>query len=185
MVGRAGEYDDAELVAGLEELRSAGARVGYEVIDIGDQASLAAAVRRIEDRLGQVTAIAHAARVDDPVPVLELTDAQVGAQLADEMSTLDLLAGRSGPGQLKLIISFGTVADRYGLAGASVHALSSGALASRAAELAGASVGCRHLHLDMPAWSASGLGDRPELAAELAAADAPALGRRRPRAGCC
>ncbi len=35
VVGRAGEHDDADLVAGLEELRSAGARVGYEVIDVG------------------------------------------------------------------------------------------------------------------------------------------------------
>ena len=175
VVGRAGEYDDADLVAGLEELRSAGARVGYEVIDVGDQPSLAAAVRRIEDRLGKVTALAHAARVDDHVPVLDLTDAQVRVQLADEMSTLDLLAGSIRPGQLKLLISIGTVADRYGLAGSSVHALSSGALASRTAELAGASVGCRHLHVDMPAWSASSLGDRPELAADLAAADAPAL----------
>ncbi|HTA10994.1 MAG TPA: beta-ketoacyl synthase N-terminal-like domain-containing protein, partial [Streptosporangiaceae bacterium] len=175
VVGRAGEYDDTDLVAGLEELRSAGARVGYEVIDVGDQPSLAAAVRRIEDRLGKVTALAHGARGDDHVPVLELTDAQVRMQLADEMSTLDLLAGSIRPGQLKLLISIGTVADRYGLAGSSVHALSTGALSSRMAELAGASIGCRHLHVDMPAWSASSLGDRPELAAELAAADAPAL----------
>ena len=58
------------------------ARVGYEVIDVGDQLSLAAAVRRIEDRLGKVTALAYGARVDDHVPVLELTDAEVRVQLA-------------------------------------------------------------------------------------------------------
>ncbi len=69
VVGRAGEHDDAELVAGLEQLRSAGARIGYEVIDIADQASLTAAVQRIEDRLGPVTALAYAASVDEPVPV--------------------------------------------------------------------------------------------------------------------
>jgi hypothetical protein len=175
VVGRAGEHDDTELVAGMEELRSAGARIGYEVIDIDDQASLAAAVRRIEDRLGKVTALAHGASEDDHVPFLELTDAQIRMQLADEIRTLDLMAGSIRPGQLKLIISFGTVADRYGLAGASKHALSSGALASQAARLADASLGCQHLHLDMPAWSTGGLGDRPELAAELAAADSPAL----------
>ena len=57
---------------------------------------------------------------------------------------------------------------------ATVNALSRGALASRAAELA-ASTGCRHMHLDMPAWSGGGLGERPELATELAAADTPAF----------
>jgi enediyne polyketide synthase len=175
VVGRAGEYDDTELVAGLEQLRSAGARIGYEVIDIADQASLAAAIRRIEDRLGKVTALAYGASTDDPVPVLEMTDAQVRAQLSEEISTLELLASSIRPGQLRLIVSVGTIADRYGLAGSSVHALCSGALASRAGQLAGASAGCQHLHLDMPAWWASGLGDRPELAIELAAADTPAL----------
>ena len=175
VVGRAGEYDDTEFVAGLEQLRSAGARIGYEVIDIADQASLAAAIRRIEDRLGKVTALAYGAGTDDPVPVLEMTDAQVRAQLAEEISALELLASSIRPGQLRLIVSVGTIADRYGLAGSSVHALCSGALASRAGQLAGASAGCQHLHIDMPAWWANGLGDRPELAIELAAADTPAL----------
>jgi enediyne polyketide synthase len=175
VLGRAGEHDDAELVAGLEKLRSAGARVGYEVIDIGDEASLAAAVRRVEDRLGPVTALAHAASVDEHVPVLELADNQVSSRLADEISTLDKLAGSIRAGQLKLIITFGTVAERYGLAGATVSALSRGALASRAAELAATGISSRHMHVDMAAWSSGGLGDRPELATELAAADAPAL----------
>jgi enediyne polyketide synthase len=175
VVGRAGEQDDAELVAGLEQLRSAGARVGYEVIDIGDQASLAAAVRRIEDRLGPVTALAHSASADDHVPVLELTDAQVRMHLAGEISTLDLLACAIRPGQLKLIITIGTVADRYGLAGASLRALGGAVLSCRAAQLADASIGCQHLQLDVPAWSTSGFGDRPELATELAAADTSAL----------
>ena len=53
VIGRTGEHDDTELIAGLEQLRSAGARVGYEVIDIADPASLAAAIQRIEDRLGR------------------------------------------------------------------------------------------------------------------------------------
>ena len=68
--------DDAELVAGLEELRSAGARVGYEVIDITDPVSLAAAVRRIEDRLGPVTAVGHGVSPDHPVPVHEITSTE-------------------------------------------------------------------------------------------------------------
>ena len=58
-----GGADDSELVAGLEQLRAAGARVGYEVIDISNPVSLAAAVQRIEGRLGP-TAIGHAASTE-------------------------------------------------------------------------------------------------------------------------
>ena len=175
VIGRAGENDDDELVAGLEELRSGGARVGYEIIDISDPASLTAAIRRIEDRLGPVTAIGHAARVDYPVAVNEIPEPEAGAYVGDEAAVLDLLADSIPAGQLQLIISVGTVASRYGLAGAGMHALSSGALASRAIQLAAARIGCEVWHLDLPAWSSEGLGESPELATELAAADCATL----------
>ncbi len=175
LVGRAGEYDDTELIAGLEELRSAGARIGYEVIDIADPASLAAAIRRIESRLGPVTAIAHAVSSSDSVPVLDIADAAVRSDPASQVGVLAALAGSVPHGQLKLIISTGTVAGRYGLAGAGLHALGCGALASCAAELAATRPGCQTLHVDLPAWSTQGLGQSPGLAAQLAAADTPAL----------
>jgi hypothetical protein len=92
-------------------------------------------------------------------------------RVGDEAAILDLLAGSVRARQLRLIISVGTVASRYGLAGASLHALSSALLASRAAELARSGVSCHALHLDLPAWSATRLGERPELAEELTAAD--------------
>jgi enediyne polyketide synthase len=168
VIGRADD-DDSELVAGLEQLRSAGARVAYEVIDLANPTSLAAAVQRIEARLGPVTAIGHAVSPCDPVPFLELTDIEISDHAASEAATLGRLVGSVRPGQLRMIITFGSVAGRYGLAGGSVTALSSGALAARATQLATAGH-CRSLHVDIPAWSTTGLGDRQELTDQLAAA---------------
>jgi enediyne polyketide synthase len=173
VIGRADD-DDSELVAGLEQLRSAGARVGYEVIDLANPASLVAAVRRIEARLGPVTAIGHAVSPCDPVPFLELTDIELSDHAASEVAALDRLVGSVRPGQLRMIITFGSVAGRYGLAGGSMTALSSGALATRASQLAAAGT-CRSLHVDIPAWSTTGLGDRQELTDQLAAAGTAAL----------
>ena len=115
MVGRADSHDDSELIAGLEQLRSAGARVGYEIIDVTDARSLTAAVRRIEDRLGPVTAIAHASAPDDHVPSLNLTEPHLARAVAEAANTLDRLAGAIKPGQLRFIITAGSVAGRYGL----------------------------------------------------------------------
>jgi enediyne polyketide synthase len=173
VIGRADD-DDSELVAGLEQLRSAGARVGYEVIDLANPTSLAAAVRRIEARLGPVTAIGHAVSPCDPVPFLELTDIEISDHAASEAAALDRLVGSVRPGQLRMIITFGSVAGRYGLAGGSMTALSSGTLATRASQLA-ATGNCRSLHVDIPAWSATGLGDRQELTDQLTAAGTAAL----------
>ncbi|HEY7325567.1 MAG TPA: SDR family NAD(P)-dependent oxidoreductase [Streptosporangiaceae bacterium] len=175
VVGRAGAEGDTGLIAGLEELRSGGARIGYEIIDITDKSSLASAISRIERRLGPVTGIVHSASPGDPVPILDLTDADVISYPAAQSEPLDRLTVSAGAGRLKLIISVGSLADRYGLAGAGLHALGRGTLASRAAEIAAASSSCRVLHFDLPPWSDSGLGERPQLAGRLAAAGTQAM----------
>jgi enediyne polyketide synthase len=174
VVGRAGAAGDSGLIAGLEELRSAGARIGYEVIDITDEPSLASAISRIERRLGPVTAIVHAARPDEPVPIIDLTDADVTGHPDAQSAPLERLAASAG-GQLKLIISVGSLAGRYGLAGAGLHALGRGTLASRAAEIAAATSGCRALHIDVPPWSDGDVGEQRELAGRLAAAETPSM----------
>ena len=176
VIGRPSGEDDSELVAGLEKLRSAGARVGYEVIDLTSQSSLAAAIARIEDRLGRVTAIGHSAGPGGShVPFIEVSDIEISGHVASETATLEHIVGAIRPGQLRMIITFGSVAGRYGLAGASQLALSGGALAGRAAQLAGAIRGCASLHVDVPAWSDAGLGERQDLADDLAAAGTSAI----------
>jgi enediyne polyketide synthase len=170
VIGRATDGDDSELVSGLEQLRSAGARIGYEVIDIGSQASLTAAVERVEARLGPVTAIGHAVSQGARVPLVDLTDIEIADHVASETATLDHLVESVRAGQLRMIVTFGSVAGRYGLAGASMLALSSGALAGQARQFAAAAGNCRSLHVDIPAWSTGGLGDLPELVDDFAAA---------------
>ena len=173
MIGRP-EDDDHELVAGLEELRSAGAKVGYEVIDLASPTGLAAAVNRVEARLGPVTAIGHAVSPSDPVPFPDLTDIEICDHAANEAAVLTRLVASVQPGQLRMIITFGSVAGRYGLPGGAVTALSSAALATKAGELAAAGGG-RSLHIDIAGWSSPGLGDRSELADYLAAAGTMAI----------
>jgi len=167
VVGRATEGDDSALVAGLEQLRSAGARIGYEIIDIANPASLAAAIERVEARLGPVAAIGHAAGSGDHVPLMNLTDAEISDHIASEAATLDRLVGSVRPDQLRMIVTFGSVAGRYGQAGGTMLALGSGALAARAANLAAGTPDCRSLHVDMPTWSAGGPGDLPQLAEQI------------------
>ncbi|MBO0825868.1 MAG: polyketide synthase dehydratase domain-containing protein, partial [Actinobacteria bacterium] len=176
VAGQAEAGHDTRLIAGLEELRAAGARIAYEAIDISDAASLADAMSRIEDRLGPVTAIAHGVSQGDPVPVIKITNEDINSLPASPAGTLQRLVESVGAGQLKLLISVGTVAGRYGLPGAGVHTLDRGALASRAAEIAAAQPDCQHVHLDQPAWTARGLGERPKLVNQLAAADTPPIG---------
>ncbi|HET9897062.1 MAG TPA: KR domain-containing protein [Streptosporangiaceae bacterium] len=167
--------DDAVLQT-LEQLRLGGAAIGYEVVDLGSAGALSAAVRRIELRLGRVTAVAHATVSPPSRPVAGLTPADLRTYVLSQTSALGQLVTsvrardgirRTPADQLRLIMTFGSVLGRYGLAQESLVALSAGVLADYGEQLASAGPGCRALHVDWPAWAGADLGERPDLAASL------------------
>ncbi len=173
VVGREHPDRDEAAVAGLERLRGAGAKVGYELVALADHAALTAAVRRIEARFGRVTAISHAMGQVAPLALSQLTPARADELARKHTNPLDQMAAAvravartSGApaAQPRLIVTFGSVTGRYGLAGESASALVTGAIADYGARLAAASPGCRALHIDWPAWSGEGLGQRADLA---------------------
>jgi enediyne polyketide synthase len=172
VMGRNHSDRDDSVVAGLEKLRGAGAKIGYELVELADHASLTAAVRRMEARFGRVTAISHAAGPVTRLAIAELTPSQADDYVRRHVSPLDRLAaavraaGRSSglrQGPLRLVVTSGSVIGRYGMAGEAPVALVTGALADFAQQLAAASPGCNALHIDWPAWSGDGLGERADL----------------------
>jgi enediyne polyketide synthase len=170
VVGRAGPDEDSEVMNGLEQLRWAGARIAYEAVDVADPADMAAALERIERMFGPVTAIAHAIKAGRPRLVSELTETELCAHVAAESAGLRNLVSSIRTDRLRLIVTFGSVAGRHGMAGRSLLALSSGHLAARAQRLSDAIGGCQALHVDWPGWSGAGLGEPADLATGLARA---------------
>lgn len=170
-----GEHD----AAALEQLRSAGIRIAVEDADLASQESLQPALQRVERQLGRVTALAHEMCVADPQPIAELTEDQVRTHVGAHTGCLASLVGAigaDGSHRLRLILTFGSVTGRYGLAGAGLPALASGALAASGTRLASEIPDCRALHVDWPAWSPAA-PDRPDaLSGELARAGAAAIG---------
>ena len=153
VIGQDDPGGSSDMLAGLEKLRSAGARVASEAVDLADQAAMAAAVRRIERKLGLVTAIVQAAEPSAPRPLGALTETEMRGQVAAQTAGLNLLMGAVRPERLQLIVTFGSIAGRYGMGRAGLLALASGSLASQAERAAEAIPGCRALHIDWPAWS--------------------------------
>ena len=178
IVGRFHPAGDEQVVAGLEQLRGAGARVGYELVDLAHHAALVAAVRRIEARFGCVTAIGHATGSLPRVAAANLTPQAVHGQVRAHTAPLDQLVaaaravGRSGSGtrrnKLRLIVTCGSVTGRYGLAGEAIGAFVTGALADFGARAAAATPGCHAHHADWPAWSGEAVGERADLTDAMA-----------------
>jgi enediyne polyketide synthase len=170
VIGQPGPEEGAGVVAGLEELRLAGARVAYEVVDPADPADLALAVRRVERRLGPVTAIAHAVGSGAAMPVAGLSPRAVDARLAAERGALRDLLDAVTVARLRLILTFGSVAARYGLPGQGLLGLASAALADQAEAAATMIPGGRALHIELPGWTGAGLRGRADLEQSMAAA---------------
>jgi enediyne polyketide synthase len=175
VIGREGPGETDEVEAGLEQLRAAEVRMAIETVDVANPTALKRALQRIERRLGPVTAVAHAVGVGGPRPVAELTEDELRTQVSAETKSLDRLVGAITAKRLRLIITFGSVAQPYGLAGEGLLALASGSLADQALRIADGIPRCRALHVDWPAWSGSGLGQRNSLAEDLARAGATAI----------
>jgi enediyne polyketide synthase len=177
IIGRARRAHDEGVVAGLEQLRRAGSRVCYELVDLADQSAVKAAVRRIEARSGSATAIAHAIGPVHRGALAGLDVATVHRLVREHTAPLHQVAAavraveRSGAlrsARLRLIATFGSVTGRYGLAGDGLGALVSGAIADDGERTAAASPGCQALHVDWPAWSGDALGERADLADAMA-----------------
>ena len=155
VIGQDDPGRDGGMLAGLDTLRSAGARVASEVADLADQTAIAAAVRRIERKLGLVTAIVQAAEPSAPKPLSTLTETELRTQAAAQAAVLNRLMGAVRPERIRLIVTFGSIAGRYGMGRAGLLALASGSLASQAERTAETIPGCQALHIDWPAWSGS------------------------------
>jgi enediyne polyketide synthase len=175
VIGRESPGESDEVEAGLEQLRSAEVRMAIETVNVANPTSLRRAVQRIERRLGPVTAVAHAVGVGGPQPIAELAEEDLRAQVSAETASLDRLVSAITAKRLRLIITFGSVVGRYGLAGEGLLALASGALAEQALRIADGISRCRGMHVDWPSWAGSGLGQRDSLAEGLARSGATAI----------
>jgi len=164
---------DRHDTAGLEQLRSAGIRIAVEDANLANPDSVRDALQRIERELGRVTALVHEAAPARLQPVGELAEGELRAHLSAESACLSSLVeaiGADTTQPLRLIVTFGSVAGRYGLPGAGLLALASGVLAESAERVASGIPGCRAVHVDWPAWSQTGPGAPDALSAELARA---------------
>ncbi|MDR2986021.1 MAG: SDR family NAD(P)-dependent oxidoreductase, partial [Nocardiopsaceae bacterium] len=180
IVGRTHPAGDEQVIAGIDKLRGAGAKVAYELVDLADHAAVVAAVRRIEARFGCVTAIGHATGTLPRAAIADLTPEAVHEQVQTHTAPLDQLAAavravaRSGSsarrGSLGLIVTCGSVTGRYGLPAESAGAYATCALADFAKRSAAASPGCRALHIDWPAWAGEALGERDDLGGAMVSA---------------
>ena len=154
LAGTAGPGEAAAIDIGLTDLRGAGTDVSYVPADLSDPDEAEAAIASVEQRVGPVTAVVHAASTGPVRECAGLVGDDLGAQIARQADGLSNVLGAVSAAGLRVLLTLGTVPARYGAARNCAPALAASALAEQARRLRPSLPGCRILHADWP-WPGS------------------------------
>lgn len=144
--------DDPRLTGLLADLRAAGARVSRKKADLTDPGQVAAAVRSLERGLGPVTAVVHAPAPSPVERCSRLSEGALRNYLVNQRARLSNVLSSVATQRLRVLLTFGRVAARYGSVGGCCEALAGGLLAEHAARLAADRPRCLALHVDWAPW---------------------------------
>jgi enediyne polyketide synthase len=160
VIGRTHPGDDPHLRANLDSLRGEGIRVGYRAADIARPDAVRAAAAGLESELGPVTGVLHASGVNEPASFDRADADLVRRHLRPKVDGLRAMMAALPADRLRLVVTFGSMIGRIGLAGEAHYALANGALRAEAERLATRLPDCRVLHVDWSVWSGTGMGER-------------------------
>ncbi|HYX25586.1 MAG TPA: SDR family oxidoreductase, partial [Thermoanaerobaculia bacterium] len=160
LLGRSSPAADAELAANLERMAAAGVRALYLAADVGDPEAVFLAAARVQAELGPVTAVLHGAGANAPRRLADLDEEALTRTLAPKVAGFFHVLASIDPGRLKLLVTFGSIIARLGLAGEADYAVANEWLARATETLARDLPDCRCLALEWSVWSGTGMGER-------------------------
>lgn len=160
ILGRSSPEHDDVLAGNLERLKAAGLTVLYVRADVGDAAAVNDAVACVTRTLGPVTAILHAAGVNRPALIAALDDEAVAATLRPKVDGARHLLAAIDRTRLRVLVTFGSVIARTGLAGEAHYALANERLRELTAVVAAELPHCRAMAVEWSVWAAAGMGER-------------------------
>ena len=151
--------DAPAVSASLARLRAAGIIARYQSADVTDRVAVTEAVAQLESALGPVTALLHAAGVNEPTPVARLDDATLADTVTVKVAGLRHLLGAVAPEKLRLLVGFGSIIARIGLPGEAHYALANEWMGQLIEQFAEAHPSCRAFVPEWSVWSGVGMGE--------------------------
>ncbi|HEX6873712.1 MAG TPA: SDR family NAD(P)-dependent oxidoreductase, partial [Micromonosporaceae bacterium] len=168
LLGRSDPASDADLRANLARMEQSGLIVRYASADVTDAAQVRRAVDGLTEILGPVTAVLHGAGRNDPAALTNLDMAAFRQTFAPKLDGLRAVLAAIDPGQLRLLVTLGSIIGRAGLRGEAHYATANEWLADLTREIGERHPGCRAICLEWSVWSGVGMGERLSVVETLA-----------------
>ncbi|MCB5165624.1 SDR family NAD(P)-dependent oxidoreductase [Streptomyces bambusae] len=160
VLGRSDPAQDQDLAGNLARMADSGVTVAYASADVTDPARVAAAVAELAGKLGPVTALLHGAGRNEPGALTSLGIEDFRRTFAPKVDGLRAVLDAVGEGNLKLLVTFGSIIGRAGLRGEAHYATANEWLADITEEVARNQPGCRALCMEWSVWSGVGMGEK-------------------------
>jgi enediyne polyketide synthase len=160
LIGRSDPGIDKELAANLARLSAAGVRFHYASADITQLDQVKSAVHEIETALGRVTGILHGAGRNEPTALVNLDEASFRRTVATKIDGLEAVLAATDPHALRLLITFGSIIGRAGLAGEAHYATANDWMTELTHRIGEYYPHIRCLALEWSVWSGTGMGER-------------------------
>ncbi|MFH8345501.1 SDR family NAD(P)-dependent oxidoreductase [Streptomyces sp. NPDC018045] len=160
LLGRSAPEADDELAANLARMAAAGIPFRYVRADVTSPEEVEAAVREVRAALGPVTAVLHGAGRNEPRALTALDEPSFRRTLAVKLAGLEAVLAAVEPGDLRLLVAFGSIIGRAGLRGEADYATANDWLTELVGRVRADLPGCRCLTLEWSVWSGAGMGER-------------------------
>lgn len=161
LVGRRSK-EDQEVASTLDALRAEGISACYVQVDLTDTEATVGAIENIQSEFGTITALVHAAGINMPMGIDLLSMAEIEDTVRNKVSTLDNLLSCLPSGQLKLLITYGSIIGELGLSGEAHYALANEWLNRHVSLYAQRSPQCACIPVCWSAWREVGMAAQLE-----------------------
>ncbi|MFD7667721.1 SDR family NAD(P)-dependent oxidoreductase [Streptomyces sp. NPDC059788] len=160
LLGRSAPEEDGELAANLGRMAAAGIPFRYVRADVTSPEEVHHAVREVRASLGPVTAVLHGAGRNEPRALTDLDETSFRRTLAVKLAGLEAVLAAVDPGDLRLLVAFGSIIGRAGLRGEADYATANDWLTELVGRVRADLPNCRCVTLEWSVWSGAGMGER-------------------------
>ena len=160
LIGRDDPAADEEIASNLARFAAAGVQAQYERADVTDAAQVVEAVERFEAGLGPVTAVMHGAGRNEPAALANLTEERFHQTLAVKIAGLRTVLDAVDEGNLKLLVTFGSIIGRAGLRGEAHYSTANDWMSELTVDFQRRHPQARALAMEWSVWSGAGMGER-------------------------
>ncbi|MDG3008355.1 type I polyketide synthase [Paludisphaera mucosa] len=160
LMGRARPEDDPDLAANLQRIRAAGVDCQYASADVTHADEVRRAVATVEAGLGPITAVVHAAGVNEPRPLVELDLELLQRTSAPKVQGLRNVLDAVSSRRIHLLVTFGSIIARTGMRGEAHYALANAWQTELTGRFQAEHPACYCLALEWSVWASVGMGER-------------------------